>query len=152
MGIGISKHGYYIWTSRCHAISSTIYASATTPNVVFILIPFTYAYRVTVVTQYAKKRRYQYFSNVSPGHLTRWNSIKTKTRCVDYYYSTLLVTVIHIVDLSNNVIFSSKYKNTCTVVLRLWLSAVIQEDQESFDVFNQACKTCCLHFEYSFFV
>ena len=98
------------------------------------------------LTQYAIGRRYWYFSTVSPGHLTRLNIIKTKTGCVDYYYSSLLLTIIHSVDLS------SQSGVLCTLLPRLWSSVVIQVDQNSFDVLNQAFNTCSLRFKGRFFV
>ena len=38
METDVGQHGCNIWTSRCHAISSTIYASAMTSNGVFIFV------------------------------------------------------------------------------------------------------------------
>ena len=62
----VGHHGCYIWSSRCHAFSSTIYASAMTSNIAFIFVHFAYAYHDTVVTQYANERRCWHFSTISP--------------------------------------------------------------------------------------
>ena len=71
--IDVGEHGCYIWTSRCHAISSTIYASAMASNVAFIFVHFRYAHHVTIVAQYANDKIYWYFATVSPGPFKCWN-------------------------------------------------------------------------------
>ena len=88
------------------------------------------------------------FSNGFAWHLTRWNSIRTKTKWLDYYASTLLLILIKMWTYPLKVRFSSKYKKTQQCID--WLSAVIQQDQESFDVLNQAFNTCNLHFKFRF--
>ena len=44
--------------------------------------------------------------------------IKTKTKCGDYYYSTLLLIIIHIVNLSNQseIFIEILKKKACTAV------------------------------------
>ena len=95
------QHCCYISTSKCHTISSAIYASAMSSNMAFIIVHFAYAYRVTVVTQYVNERKYWYFLTVSPRHSTRWNIIKSEFKFVDCYYSTLPSILTHNVDLSS---------------------------------------------------
>ena len=67
-------------------------------------------------------------------------------------YGLLLFYVIidnYIVDLSiQSEIFIELWGKSCTVVPKLWLSAEIQEDEESFNVLNQAFNTCSLHFKF----
>ena len=60
METDVGQHGCCIWTSRCHAISSIIYASPMSSNVLSIFVHFAYAYHVTVVTQFANERRYRF--------------------------------------------------------------------------------------------